>query len=306
MRPNSGIALASLEAWEALPEISSKAEAQNLVFEERVSPSRQGEVEQYFISSGTPAELQAELAEYWREEVILAEVPAPFRASTGAGIPTPSAEQKLIRFETLTDVLDKTGLTFSDLDRLVRDNKSASERTLDWFFEQWNTRPDIRKNPVSFATFKDQHLADLRSPDWPTRLRDRLGLAHYDCSAATPVAIALMEYEVEEVLAHASTLANLVQPFAVPSALDQRPYCYFYPTPQESRYGCPMNLQPIQSENDLVAEVLHPRLPYKRKHLRSLALMAAPIPTFALDELRNNHLLAIRFDSGRLDFGAEI
>jgi hypothetical protein len=67
-----------------------------------------------------------------------------------------------------------------------------------------------------------------------------------------------------------------------------------------------MSLAPIGSEADLLAEMLHVRLTYRREHLIKVGAITRPPPPHDLKELRNHHLLALQVASDREDFGEEI
>lgn len=67
-----------------------------------------------------------------------------------------------------------------------------------------------------------------------------------------------------------------------------------------------MALFEIDSDEDLVVELLHVRLTYRVEHIIRLGEIArAPAP-LALTRLRNHHLMALRLASGRDEFGEEM
>ncbi len=67
-----------------------------------------------------------------------------------------------------------------------------------------------------------------------------------------------------------------------------------------------MSLAAIDSEDDLLAEMLHVRLTYRREHLIQVGAIRRPPALHDLKELRNHHLLALQIASDRDDFGEEI
>jgi hypothetical protein len=67
-----------------------------------------------------------------------------------------------------------------------------------------------------------------------------------------------------------------------------------------------MALFEIASDADLVVELLHVRLTYRRHHLSRLGEIRRPPEPVALPRLRNHHLTALRLASGRDDFGEEM
>ncbi len=67
-----------------------------------------------------------------------------------------------------------------------------------------------------------------------------------------------------------------------------------------------MALFEIGSDEDLVVELLHVRITYRREHIMQVGeITCAPAP-LALAQLRNHHLMALRLASGRDDFGEEM
>lgn len=306
VRFTSNSAAVALQEWLAVTDIPDRAGAHNVKFDDRPSAHRVAAVEAHLNKPGM-SYLKTGLIEYWREEVLLAPVPACFDTGGHSVLPTiPSGEQKLLRLECIADPLEKTGLTLSDLERLMRARTPEAIRALNWFCQEWCSRPDILRNPVAFATFKDQHLADINASDWVERLRNRLGLAHLSAIPSAPIPVALVEYEVDEVLAQHGHLGPGKARFVPPSSVDQKPYAYFYPAPTTMAFGCPMSLEPVEDPSHLVAELLHPRINYRAEHLMSVGFVTTSIPKFGLDELRNSHLLAIRLDSSDYAFGEDI
>jgi hypothetical protein len=155
-----------------------------------------------------------------------------------------------------------------------------------------------------FATLRSAVAEDLDSVEWPERLRDRLGLAHYDASAG-PEPIALMEYRVEEII-EAAKNARTACALTAPTFMDSGPWPYFFPAPTELDCGRAMALFEIGSDHDLVVELLHVRLTYRREHIAKLGEIRLPPAPLALPRLRNHHLTALRLASGRDEFGEEM
>jgi hypothetical protein len=167
----------------------------------------------------------------------------------------------------------------------------------------WNGS-NIRDGRPAFAAFKDEVIDDLAKPEWPSRLRDRLGLAHYDCRDG-PIPIALMEYTVAEVV-EAAAAKGVKSAFTAPTVLDSEPWPYFFPAPAEMRCGRTMALYEVQDDKELLAEILHYRIAYKPKHLARLDEIGKPPSAYDLRGLRNHHLLALHIAAGREDFGEDI
>ncbi len=91
----------------------------------------------------------------------------------------------------------------------------------------------------------------------------------------------------------------------MPTVLDARPNPQFFPSPAGLPFGRAMPLRDDYDETDLVAEVLHARIAYRRSHLVKVARMGAPPVRGDLKALLNHHLLVLRIASGRDDYGEE-
>jgi hypothetical protein len=191
-------------------------------------------------------------------------------------------------------------MSFGRLKQAVADNETA---LIDAFLRTWD-QSNVRDWRPSFGAFKDEVIDDLAKPDWPTRLRDRLGLAHYNCATGS-VPIALMEYSVAEVVSAARTFGSTYVVTA-PTALDNGPWPHFFPAPRKLTCGRAMPLFKVENDNEMLAELLHFRLTYKREHIARLDEIAVPPQPFDLKALRNHHLMAVQLASNCYDFGEEI
>jgi len=114
-----------------------------------------------------------------------------------------------------------------------------------------------------------------------------------------------MEYSVAEVKAAAASFAGMPA-FTVPTVFDSGPWPYFFPAPRELSCGRTMALYEVADDKELLAEILHFRITYERKHLVRLDDIRIPPHSFDLKSLRNHHLLALHVAAGRDDFGEEI
>ena len=117
---------------------------------------------------------------------------------------------------------------------------------------------------------------------------------------------AFLRYTVEEVLTEASRSPDIAYPFCVPTFLDSTPNSQFFPTPKELPAGAPMALFEISSDDELIAEVLHSRLTYRRHHIAKLGEIASDGPTADFRTVRNNHLAALQLAAVRDNFGEEL
>lgn len=303
MRFNDAHLQSALVDWRTLTDVKERSKADNIWFEKKVSATRQNVFEQEAVGVVDPVSLSRAHADYWSEFVRVDEEAIPHTfdgALAPADLGAIDEIQKIVRIESLTRPLDKHGITLAQLQKAVADNETA---VVDGFLRVWNAS-SIRDGRPAFAAFKDELLDDLAKPDWPTRLRDRLGLAHYDCRDGA-IPIALMEYTVAEVRSVATTFAG-ASAFTAPTVLDTNPWPYFFPAPPELPCGRTMALYEVQDDNELLAEILHFRIAYRREHLVRLDEIRTPPNPFDLRGLRNHHLLALQIASGRDDFGEEI
>lgn len=302
MRFDDGQLQDALVKWRELVDVKERSAADNIWFEQRVSAARQNIFEQEANGASNPVSLRRAHADYWGEFVRVDEdVPHTFEAMLAPADLGPIDEmQKIVRIEGLTRPLVKHGMTFERLKEAVTNNETA---VVDGFLATWNAS-SMRDWRPAFAAFKDEVMDDLTKPEWPSRLRDRLGLAHYDC-AAGPIPIALMEYSVAEVKTAATGFA-ISSAFTAPTVLDSGPWPYFFPAPPELCCGRTMALYEVQDDKELLAEILHFRVAYKREHLARLDEIRVPPSAFDLRGLRNHHLLALHVASGRDDYGEEI
>jgi hypothetical protein len=288
--------------WRANTDITQRSAADNFWFEERVSEVRQQVFEQEAHAASDAINLRRAHADYWADFVRVDEdVPHTFATALApADLGQIDEMQKIVRIEALTRPLMKHGMTFERLKEALTNNEMT---VIDGFLATWNAS-SIRDWRPAFAAFKDELMDDLAKPEWPSRLRDRLGLAHYDC-AVGPMPIALMEYSVADVRAAATALA-VPSAFTAPTVLDSGPWPFFFPAPPELCCGRTMALYEVQDDNELLAEILHFRIAYKHEHLVRLDEIRTPPNAFDLRGLRNHHLLALHIASGREDYGEEI
>ncbi len=295
-----------LDAWAISTDLRERAEAHNIAFEERLDRNRLDALEK---SVPGPCleyrDLKRHLFNFVTTYVEVAEphVPPTFRTeNSGASMTQPSPEQMLVRLEDVTRHIANTGRSLADLERSLASTDPAEKATLEDFLDQWNR---ARNNRPTFAAFKDQLLPEIGDASWPHRLRDRLGLADYG-AAGGPLSVALMEYTVDEVLTEAARSPDIEYPFCVPTFLDSMPNSQFFPTPKELPAGSPMALFEICSDDDLITEVLHSRLTYRRYHVAKLGEITLDGPTVVFRTLRNNHLAALQVAAERDDFGEEL
>jgi hypothetical protein len=293
----------ALVKWRALLDINDRSAADNIWFEQRVSAARQALFEAETTGATDAISLRKAQIDYWSEfvRVDTGDIPHTFEvALTPADLGPIDKMQRVVRIEALARPLHKHGMTFDRLREAVTNKETA---VIDGFLATWNTS-SIRDGRPAFAAFKDEVMGNLDNADWASRLRDRLGLAHYDC-ATGPIPIALMEYSVAEVKAAAEPSIS-TPAFTAPTVFDSGPWPFFFPAPSELNCGRTMALYEVTDDKELLAEILHFRIAYKSEHLVRLDEIRAPPSAFDLRQLRNHHLLALHVAAGREDYGEEI
>lgn len=294
------------ETWVTAVDLRERAEAHNIAFEERLDQHRLTKFER---SLKTPCTdhiyLRRQLSEFVATFIEVAEphIPLTFQTQNGgASMGKISPEQKLVRIENITRHLSNSGLTLTELaDSLASADPAVSAKS-EIFINQWNL---ARDNRPTFAAFKDQLLAEIGDSEWPHKLRDRLGLAHYGTGGG-PLIVALMEYTVYDVRTEARRSPDIEYPHCIPTFLDAKPSAQFFPAPKNLPAGAPMALFEIWSDEELIAEILHSRLTYHRHHIAKLGEITSDGPMVNIRSMRNNHLAALQLAAVRDDFGKEL
>lgn len=152
----------------------------------------------------------------------------------------------------------------------------------------------------AFVAFAPEFPGVDTDSDWARRLVERCGLAHLQ--VGRPIFLALMRYQVREVLAAWRTSRATV--FALPTALDQEFYGVFFPAPHGLSQGHALDLEPPEECRSLAAELLHARIDYRPEHWVRVASHEAGVFEGArLPELRRRHLECLRALSGKAEYG---
>ncbi|WP_372398025.1 hypothetical protein ABMY26_14830 [Azospirillum sp. HJ39] len=291
--------------------------ADNLAFEERISPAR-------LSAYGAHPALTPEWGEHHRAYVgawinrsgmALPETFAPVNAP--AHLDAVEDNQTIIRLEEIDWRLARKGIARADFQRWWEVAKGIAaappyeveeaREALEDFVEDWNGARDNR--PI-FAGFADEVGGELAATDWADRLRDRWGLGHHDPAGGRPITVLLMRYPVSFVRRHA--VDPSAAPFARPTVLDGPLNDCFFPAPGELPFGRTLDLQSDSGCARHVAEILHQRIDYRVSHIDRLGAIrqarpsGATIAGYSLKARRNEHLFCLRYHSGRHDFGQDI
>lgn len=175
--------------------------------------------------------------------------------------------QYIVRLESLVRPMNDHGCSFDDF------SKAHAAQDLDFlteFCEVWNSKCDLRP---AFSTLLSEVVDALERKDWPDRLRDILGLAHYSPSAG-PEPVVLCKYSIKDISREAKTKF----PMAMPTVLDSTPWEHYFPAPGALQCGRAMALTPCETENDLRLEFLHSRVTYSPNMLWKVGQIVTPGP----------------------------
>ena len=197
--------------WRQAEHGSDRAIADNMWFDERISAARREVFEATAGAAHTGEDIVNRHLDYWGECVrVDDDIPHTFLPGLDpADLGPIDKTQDIVRIEGLARPLAKLGMSFDVLEEAKRTNNTALIKK---FVQTWN-ESDVRDWRPAFAVFHDEVKDELESPDWAHRLRDRLGLAHYNGARPTPVA--LMKYKVQDVIdaaTAAGTTCSLLRP----------------------------------------------------------------------------------------------
>ncbi|GIK80555.1 MAG: hypothetical protein BroJett024_16600 [Alphaproteobacteria bacterium] len=293
--------LVRLRSSRSAPE---RAIGDNFAFEERVCDARRDAFE---ADGSTTTELLTQLADHFRLRVqgaLRSHIPVTFTSINEDAIYKPDIEvnQKVVRLECIDDALRKIGRSFSDIEAATRPGRRDKD-VITQLLGQWQLYPGARP---SFIAFKSEVASDLDAPDWPLRLRNRLGLGHYAPATGQRQSFALMEYLVKDVIAEWRPLEarGALRAFAFPTVLESQGSPHFFPSPRELPSGFTVDLGGAGRPS--IREMLHIRITYMPDHLVRVGELVGPLAQVRLGSARDSHLDQIRRDAGRADFGAPI
>lgn len=301
-------------------DVVQRARAENFRFEERASQARQAHYEVHYGPAGAIYEDWLESHQNYLQGLVYTKLPETFLtvnadAALPAAVTSELGEgQMLIRVESLDYALKDTKVgSLADLENTLaiynNQRRDPNVTAGDAKASLQEVCRSLNHNPFAirprFAAFAQELSEDIDTPDWPLRLRDRLGLAHLPpTNAYGPHPVVLMRYTVGEVAEHARKLAAN-HPLAVPTVLDAEPYEIFHPSPREQNYGRTLNLAGAGDCDRLASEVLHLRIDYAPSHIWKVGAITARADTSPkrLAGLRSDHLACLQLLSSRDDFG---
>lgn len=296
-----------------------RAQAENYLFEERVSSPRQQDYE----GSANPGTSTFEAWDRWHRDEYLwksvhREVPETFtsinRDAAHSGALAP--DQYLVRVEGLEYALGDTGFSLDELHSALGvargEGTHSGYTSADAEDAMAQICDSLNRNPYGirprFAGFLQDVEEALTEHDWPDHVRDRFGLGHYTpWTLGETIPIVLLRYTVREVLNAAMGKSGVRHPVCVPTVLDSQFSRYYYPAPRELPYGRTLNLAAAEISEDKIAEIMHFRIRYRSEHIYRVGAVTKGLDTLdavGLSTMRSNHLFCLQYDSGREDFGA--
>lgn len=320
MQPTNPILARTLVTMLGSGDAVIRAQAENMVFEERVGAGRQDPYETGYVPAEPTLRAFLESHGAYVKAAVYTEMPETFLAANAPAALSAvvshdaALAQVLVRVECLDFALTHTKVAdLESLDRLravyadeIRDDhvqRGEAKALLDEVCASLNSNPYAVR--PRFAAFAQDLEDDIEAGDWAERLRDRLGLPHYPSTKRFgPHPVALMRYTVGEVLAQARKL-GAVHPLTVPTVLDAEPYEVFHPSPRDETYGRTLNLAGDPGCERLASEVLHLRIDYEPSHIWKVGCITrkADLPPERLTALREGHRECLQLLSGRFDFG---
>jgi hypothetical protein len=245
------------------------------------------------------------LADHFRlgvQGALRSHIPVTFTSVNEGAIyrPVIEANQKVVKLECIDDALKKIGRNFSDLQEATTPGRRDTG-LITQLLDQWQLYPGARP---SFIVFKSEVASDLNEAVWLLRLRNRLGLGHYDPAPGQRQSFALMEYLVRDVITEWRPLEvrGAQRPFAFPTVLESQGGPYFFPSPHELASSFAVDLGGPGKAS--IREMLHIRITYMPDHLVMVGELVGPLPPVQPGSVRDGHLERLRRDAGRADFGS--
>ena len=278
--------------------------AENFILEERLTETREDSYANYITS---PQEL-----DYWNKEhenylsykIKLLQgqgTPETFADLNSPNLlPEIEQDQFLVRLENLAELAkiaqydNDVALLIDYITRFLEDRTDQDAvDVIEKFLSDCNRYRDLRPTFVGFWG-EVKNLLDENDKHWPNKLRDCLGLGHFDPMNGEPIPVLLLRYRVADVVAAKYEERNFA---AIPTVLDSRMSPFFCPTPRQSwNEGQTLDLRP-GTENDYAfgCEILHRYIEYNISYICRFGwITESPGKTF--EEARRIHLEYLQDD----------
>lgn len=274
--------------------------AWNLHHDEQIEPGRQATYETCVAGAGAFVDWNAGHSSYVKEQVNVDRngIARTFDSDNKlAQFGSLEENQWLLRVERLNRAFASASqLTgFDALERAVSHSQAGdptAQAALDRFMVEWNQQRDGRPQ---FASFKGEVVDEFDSVDWPNKLRDRLGLGHFNPAASGAIEVAVMVYPASCVTRQQRRLGSACTAgFSRPTVVDSDLNLFFYPIPLGANYGAALHLAE-GCAGVLTQEVLHLSFDYSREHIKKIGRISSPCQIgMSLSAARNHHLGALK------------
>ena len=289
-----------VEMQMASPDADRRCIGHNFLIEENVSDERRLELENHDPGSTDVVELFLSCNRKYVQGRMRGHMPSTFKMPTNSPALQPVAvhpSRKLIRLELLDEhLLPKPGGV--DFNKLNLAWKGGDPGSIFEILEKFHELPGER--PV-FSGYMSDVRRLLRKKDWLPCIIDCFGLYHlYSYDPMKLCHFALFEYTAAEVIEQA-TRKGIRHCFALPTVLEAWNSPAFCPVPNSTGQGRVVSLGETSFSRP-PREILHARFDCLPRHLILLgAWRVASKPDIM--EARRRHLVLLREDTGRPDFG---
>lgn len=237
------------------------------------------------------------------KEIELAEWSCPEtfqRIPEGSPFLDANLDLRLVRVESIEGMAPRIGVEprhLTDIATAALGGAASAGRTLDLYFEALADKSKVRPE---FATFLLDVFVVFSEPDWADRLRDTLGLIHYNPAAGTEIPVMVFSYPIRD-LPHLQGRPAF-RPLVPPVVLESNWNAAFCPSPAGGSTGHTIDLSgtvPVPRR-----EVVHPTMQYQVAHLYRVGSVRRPVEKETLEIARSLHLTEIRKMYGRPDYAS--
>jgi hypothetical protein len=207
---------------------------------------------------------------------------------------------RLVRVESAEGLAPRIGIGVKDLIDVATSALAgvvSAAATLDLYFE---TLADKSKVRPEFATFHADIDDVLAEGDWVDRVRDKLGLIHYNPSGSD-IPVLVFSYPIKDLPYLQGQPA--FRPLVPPVVLESNWNAAFCPSPMGGKTGHTIDLSGTPPGPR--REVVHPTMQYQARHLFRVGNIRRRVERDTLEIARSLHLTEIRKIYNRLDYGSE-
>ena len=222
------------------------------------------------------------------------------RIPAGSPFLDANLDLKLLRVESVEGMAPRIGIDVKELIDVATSalqGVPSATGTLDLYLDTLADKSRIRPE---FAAFHADVAAVFSEPDWVNRLRDTLGLIHYNPSGSE-IPVLIFSYPIRDLPYLQGQPA--FRPLVPPLVLESNWNAAFCPSPLGGRTGHTIDLSGTAPGPR--REVLHPTMRYRARHLFRFGNIGRQVEKDTLEIARSLHLTEIRKMYGRLDYGSE-